>query len=566
MWAMNKRRLAAYFIAAIAYLALIGLVSSRSPLLGVSLLAATIALLVYLRYGRQRTSRLKIPILRLRNKYSASFYTDAPEIEVRYALSLGEELGAKTKAVLTKLPNTDIRAHKIIVYTTSLTEKASKQKLSSALKSMVTLLSLKGYRVVPDTSVDESLLEENEASQLAYPIIAVADEEDYGFAASKTFELTGEATMIVADKTHLAKAVRALSEGSPEDVGVVRFAQNFGFDLFDQTIDVGLFADVAQACFGLSNESTLLIASTVAKARREGHRLDPFSLCDMLEGEAQSRGLSARIRDELAAFQETIKTDTVWRGLVKDHFPSPRPRKLVVDLSRIGPPRTASFIAYMLAHKLAQKGEKVVLDLASFPEQAVAHALNDLRLTHTAAFLLPKTRLKKEYLRGFGTLLYVGADALLKEFVGSLGVDAAQIQEKSSYIVAKSGSVNPVAKRGFGSEIDEARLEELVRATAKPLEVEDLSAKPYITTLFGEKELEAIIAALSYLEKYTTVEETAFQQALGPKTKSAEITSKLVRLGYLKRKRKGGITFLELTPRGHEELERLRQRATRKDA
>ncbi|PSN87018.1 hypothetical protein B9Q03_11310 [Candidatus Marsarchaeota G2 archaeon OSP_D] len=102
-------------------------------------------------------------------------------------------------------------------------------------------------------------------------------------------------------------------------------------------------------------------------------------------------------------------------------------------------------------------------------------------------------------------------------------------------------------------------LEKLINTSASPLEVEDISEKPYLPNMFKKEQLDSIMAALGYVEKYTTVEETTFAQALGLKTQSVEVTSKLVRLGYLKRKRKSGISFVELTARGHEELERLRR-------
>lgn len=562
---LRKTRIAAYTLAAIAYLALVGLASYRNPILGVVLVALPAALILYLGLARRRGAKLKIPIIRLRNTYSATFYTDAPEMEVRYAISLGEELGVTAKAVLTKLPNTNTRAHKIVVYTKSISEKESKQKLTFALKSMVAMLNLKGYRVIPEKSVDESLLQEEggEKAREVYPILAVFNDEDYGFTLAKVLELTGKTTVLVTNKTHLASSVAAAMARSPDSVGAVRFAQNFGFNMFDHP-DPGLLADVAQACFNLSNESTLLIASTLSKARKEGQKLDPYSLGDMLEGETQSRGLGSKVHDELVAFQEAIRSSSVWMGLVKDHSPKIMPQILVVDLTTAGPPNVVSFIAYMLAHTILQKGGSVVLDLSSFDDRALAHALNDLRLARATAYMLPKTRLRKEHLRGFGTLIYVGADETFMSLLENFKLNRTAVEQGGSYLLTPSGSISPLVKKVSTAEVDEGKLQELIEATAKPIEVEDLSARPQLPYIFKSKEeLDAIQAAFTYLEKYSMVEQTSFEQALGLRAKSSEITSKLVRLGYIKKRRKGGITFVELTARGQEELEKLRRQGSR---
>lgn len=551
---MRKRRIAAYLAISAAYLALVGFASYRSPLLGAALLAAPIAFLAYRRFSGRLGERLKIPIVRLRNTYTASFYTDAPEMEVKYILSLGEELGVETKALLAKLPKTGTMAHRVIVYTKSLSEKASKQKLSLALKSMVAFLNLKGYRVVPDTLDDESLLEAEKESRATFPIFAVCDEDDYGPAVAKALELAGETTVIVTVPDHFAKAAGAALEKA-NGAGAARFASNFGFNMFGQ-LDAGLFADVAQACFGLSGQATLLLASTLAKAKKEGQPLDPYSFAETLEEEARTHSVSQAVQSELSALQEALKADNVWRGLVKDH-PDQKHKTLVVDVSGAGPSATASFIAYMLAHRLVQQGRTVVLDLFGFSEAAAHHALNDVRLLQAAVLLVPKTHIKKEHLRGFGTLIYFGADETLRRLLADLGAETAQIQPNSSYVVTKSGSVSPFIKKS-PKVPDEEKLEALVQATAEQIVVEDLSAKPRLPAIFKDKaELDAVLAALKYVEKYSTVEETSFEQALGLKAKSTQVAAKLVRLGYLKRKRKGGIVFVELTPLGQKELERL---------
>jgi len=106
----------------------------------------------------------------------------------------------------------------------------------------------------------------------------------------------------------------------------------------------------------------------------------------------------------------------VWRGLVKDHPPD-LPPKLIVDLSQIDALRASCFVMYTLAKSLAERGRTLVLDLTHFRENVVSHILNDLRLTHNTVFLLPKGMLKRDALKGFGTLVYMGADGEFRKIV-----------------------------------------------------------------------------------------------------------------------------------------------------
>jgi len=562
---MKKSRIVFYAIIALTYLALVGVALHYSLILGVLTLAAPFVFLAYMRFRRGFGSPLKIPILRLHRAYTASFYTDAPEIEVRYVIGLGDDLGVKTKAILSKLPNTDLQAYRLIVYSEKLTEKRAKQNLASALQSMVSMLSLKGYKIIPASDVDESLLElESESVQkISFPVLTVFSEEDYGFAVSETVELVGNCAVLVTESTHLAKCAAYLMRQMQSDIKLVRFAQNFGFTAFDQNMEAGFVADVAQVCFGLSNEATLLLASVLVKARKEGHPLNPYTIGEMLEAETHSHNVGSKVHDELLAFQEAIKADTVWRGLVKDHSPAGS-RTLVVDLSHAGTSKTTSFVTYLLAERFVRKGWKVVLDLTRFEEAAITHAINDVRLAQSTAFLLPKTRVKREHYGSFGTLIYLGADQFLKGLLKDVAIDKDAIQENASYIVTKTRSVTPIIKKSLVA-LSESDVEDLIAKSSPPLEVEDVSEKPYLPSMFEDKVVEAITAALGYVEKYSIVEETTFEQALGLKSRSSEVCSKLVRLGYLKRRKKGGINFVELTARGHEELEKLRHAATQKN-
>jgi len=113
----------------------------------------------------------------------------------------------------------------------------------------------------------------------------------------------------------------------------------------------GFISDVAEVCYGLSSESALVLASVISKANKEGQPLNTFLLGDILEAETQSRGLSSKVHDELYAFQESLKANDVWRGLVKDHPPD-LPPNLIVDLSQIDALRASCFVMYTLAKSL----------------------------------------------------------------------------------------------------------------------------------------------------------------------------------------------------------------------
>jgi DNA-binding MarR family transcriptional regulator len=555
----SKKRIAVYVASLIAYLVIVGLASSYNLVLGVTLLILPMIFFVYRWLSRRSGVSVRLPIVRLRKSYASSFYTDAPDLEVRYALALGEELGVKATAVLTRMPNTDVQAHKIILYTTALTDRVAKQKLSFAIRSVVSLLSIKGYRIVPDTNVDESLIAEGgNQFKTVFPIVIVFAEEDYGAAVSKAFDFADKFVLLSAEKPHILAALEVLPEQVWSHAHVLRFGYNFGFNLFAQNMDGGFISDVAEVCYGLSTESALVLASTISKANKEGQPLNPFLLGDILEAETQSRGLSSRVHDELYAFQESLKTNNVWRGLVKDHPPDLLPN-LIVDLSQIDAVQANCFVMYTLAKSLAERGRTLVLDLTRFRENVVSHILNDLRLTHNTVFLLPKGRLKRDGLKGFGTLVYMGADGEFRKIVSDLNPSNPTIADNASYVLTRSGSLSPFSKQAAMRKVSLEELEKLINTSASPLEVEDISEKPYLPNVFKKEQLDSIMAALSYVEKYTTVEETTFAQALGLKTQSVEVTSKLVRLGYLKRKRKSGISFVELTARGHEELERLRR-------
>jgi len=74
------------------------------------------------------------------------------------------------------------------LYTTALTDRVAKQKLSFSIRSVVSLLSIKGYRIVPDTNVDESLITEGgNQFKTVFPIVIVFAEEDYGAGGLQSF-------------------------------------------------------------------------------------------------------------------------------------------------------------------------------------------------------------------------------------------------------------------------------------------------------------------------------------------------------------------------------------------
>src|SRR5579875_3352734 len=99
----SKKRIAVYVASVIVYLVVVGLASSYNLILGVVLLVLPIAFFVYRWLSRRSGVSVRVPIVRLRKSYASSFYTDAPDLEVRYALALGEELGVKATAALTKI-------------------------------------------------------------------------------------------------------------------------------------------------------------------------------------------------------------------------------------------------------------------------------------------------------------------------------------------------------------------------------------------------------------------------------------------------------------------------------
>ncbi len=559
MSGVSKTKVAAYILGILVYALSVGLASSYSVVLGVVVLAVPLLFLAYKFFGGRMGAELSVPILRLRKNYASSFYTDAPEMDVRYAVSLGEELGVKAKAVLTRIPNTEIQAHKIIVYTSNIAEKAAKQNLSFALRSMVSLLKLKGYKIISDTSIDESILVDEGRFKPQFPIVVVSTEEDYGSSVAKASEFTETFVLLTCQRAHLAKALGALSGQDAAGYPVLRFGYNFGFTLLDQDLDSGFFADVAQVCFGLTAESTAVLASVLSRTKKEDQNMNVFLLADMLEAEAASHGLSPKVHDELYAFHESLKAGGVWRSTVKDHPPSDRlPKRAIIDLSTIPSPQATRFMAYMVSKKLVDRGVTVILDLTGLSDLVVAHALNDVRLTHNTVFILLKSMLRKDLHKSFGTLVYLGADEELRRIVEGLGVPPQSVQDNASYIVGRSGSLTPFTKSSSKNTFSNADIERLVNNSAPPLDVEDTTEKPYLLTVVGEQYVDALVAALGYVEKYAVVEETTFNQALGLKAQSTQITSKLIRLGYLKRRRKSGILFVELTARGYEELEKLR--------
>ncbi|MEM0120565.1 MAG: hypothetical protein QW688_03875 [Thermoprotei archaeon] len=554
----SKRVIIAYVLALILYILIAGLASSYNPAVGITLLVVPIAFFVY-RWLRRRTYiPIKVPILRLRKSLASSFYTDAPENEVRYAVTMGEELGVGVTAVLTKMPNTGIQAYKIVVYTQAITDKAVKQKLSFAVRSLVSLLSVKGYRVVPDSNIDESLITGDTTKlEHVFPVVVVFGDGDYAAAVSKAVDLTDSFVLLTPLKPHVIAALEALPDRVWPHIGVARFGYNFGFNLF-RDMDGGFVADVAEVCFNLSTQSALILAALMSKASREGQPLNPFLLGDILEAETQSHELSSHVHDELYAFYESLKMEGVWRGVVKDH-PTDKPSHLVVDLSQIESAQTRCFVAYTLAGSLTKRGETIIVDLSSFNGKAATHILNDLRLVKNCIFMVPKGAVKPEALKGFGVLVYMGADDDFKRIVGEVNTRGPLVDDNACYMLTKGGSLSPFSRKAAPRRLSEEEVEKLIRAFAPPIEVEDIAEKPYLPTIFTKEEVDAVLAAFNYVEKYTTVEETTFIQALGLKAHSVEVASKLVRLGFIKRKRRGGIPFVELTTRGHEELDRLRK-------
>jgi hypothetical protein len=569
---VSRIKLFSYIILGLLYLALVGLSALVNPILGI--IVAVAPLLVYLlikKRGSIGGSKLKIPIFSLSKKIVTAFYTDAPESEVNSVVNIGREMGLDVKAFITLIPGLQVQGYKILVYGDALVNSGSvKQKVSLATQSVTAILLSKGYRVLAAKSTEglssELDVESEKEANRRFPMTVVFSPEDFGQAVYQALCFTDNPVVVTSNTQHLFEVVNVCVQtgGKP---AVLKFGHNFGFNPFESRVDPGFIGDVARLCYQMSQESALLLASILGKALKENAEVNPFLLRDLLEAAAQTERFSSKVRDQLLAFSKSLTDEKVWRGLVVEQsvsFSKSLRKPYIIDVSNVTTASTLWFVSYALTKWLIDSGAMVVLDGTELGDEIIRYMLNDVRVNTKTCQLIPKRKFGKDVFKSAETVLYLKGDEDFYRLVADQALSKKAVNQirstaNTSYLFTRPNIVSAVQERTFERKIAEEYVAKIVMETAPPIQVPNYAEKPYLATLFNQQELESIVATLNYIQGYGMVEQESAIQALGLKTASEQVLSRLLRQGYLKRVFKSGIQFVELTEKGEEELQRLKK-------
>jgi len=545
----SKIKMLLYALGALAYLTLVGVAAFVNVYLGITLILLPV---VYFVWRGFFSKRIALPIFQISKKQVCGFFTDAPQEEVQTLVQLGKEMGVEVSALLVSRPNSKSGWYKLIVSKSALTGKS--KEFEFALKSLSSMLVAKGYVVVPIK--DASQLDEKRPTGVekqAHPILLVSGVDLAQTAFSVVTEFSKNFALICTS-AQLLPSIVALYRKKARTPAILKFGYNFSFNAFEKS-KTGFALDALSFCYGLSNETTLILVNRISKIAEQESALTPFTIIDAIDSILYEQGVSHRIADQLQALKSSLLPLVSYLGSdssanLKTLLGSP----LVIDLSSVQPKASVYFVAYNLAKWFVEREMEVVLECFDAEVGFLERLFLDAQINHRLLVVTRQANLSRNLLRSCETLVFLNADSsTVKIAKETLGAKLDEYTGKS-FIFVKPKSITPLAVEFFEEkEPTSDEILKIVEESAPKIKPQD---KPRLFLIF-EKDIEKVYNALRYILVNSVVEEETVLQATGDPKRAQTIYTRLVQLGYLKRRQKAGIWYVELTQKGEEEFEKL---------
>ncbi len=554
----------AYLFIVILYLAAVGLVAEANVVAGIIFAFIVPAAYIGLRLSRSRGLKLRIPIIATGEGVSTAFRTNAPEREIGAILQVAEEIGVKATATYKKGEYGGTAYDVVLAKDTIRGKGDAKKELSFASQSVVSILVSKGYSVIPlarrDVISGKSEGERSIVAREGYPMCIIYPPDNFDAAMAESLRSRGVKAFISDNQTN-ELAYLGICEKAGQKPAVFSFSQNFGVKLFADKSSYGFLADVAKVCYQMGPEATTFLSSVLAKAKESDTSLDPFALRNILQAELNSEKYSGALRDRVLVFAESLVTDGTWRGLVAEprvDLSAILSRDILVDISSVSTESARMFVAYVVADWFERLGCVALVDGEMFADDVLHRMLIDVRVNQKLCILLASRRFAKSFVREAETIVMIKPDQAfyrsLYDYFPKEQVSEIRNKSPEGIRALKPSSLEEFALSVQGESASAEDYRKRLSETSPTLEVPELS-KSYLAVVFDQQSLKAVVATMKYIQGYGTVELESAIQALDLGQKSQEVFSKLVRLGYVRKFVKAGISFCELTEKGEEELQ-----------
>lgn len=558
--AKPTKRIAAISAAVFAYVVVVGISGTVSPVF-----ALVVALIPPAAYGVYRgyPRSIKDLVLSL-SGYGVTlgaFRTNSRKEDLMAATALAESMGLGVKVFLEDgVPDT--------WYTVIITGKRDTHTVASlenVMKTVIATLKAKGYLVRKvDKRTSSGLVVGLLDESGVYPSLALHGDDNFYATFKLILKESRNPIFLSASQRHISDVTSFTSPFPP----LLRPGYNFGLGLETGLVQETLL-NAATRAFDFTTESAQALGLVLQDVKKLDSGLDPLAVGGVLQAKLATMKLSGRTADQLKLFADTLTSGEVM-GAITGHSPlNVVPgvnRPVVIDLSSL-PQRTREFIFILVVNWLNQFTKAdLLIDSDGLDHQSVLEAMDSNREGNTWVISAPYSGAEEFASRAQRVLVTTQSDVVYEimkkwkfraEHIRLIQNDPtrAHILIRPLNIVAVEYDGEPTpAPRNAGSN-----LEDLVDKSAQPLSAKFVKRSMLEATFSGDV-LKAVIASIKYLQGYGTVEAETFIQALGLGRDSEAVFTKLIRLGYLKKFVKAGIPFVELTQRGEEELDLLRDR------